>query len=359
MNNTTRVLSPTKKPLQKHTKTTNHNQSKQIPNLPFPANKDHQNIFKYNFFSGNDKEKKSNCSHYKGQIKNGQRHGFGIYYYADKKEKYKGYWQNDMRHGSGEYFFENGSVFRGIFVDDVPNGRGVVKGKKISYFGDWEKGRMVGRFKFVDHENKISYSRSFGSEAKKSIFCRNENHIFKKSQFDKQRELLADRKVSKIKKRIQKLPKLVHLFSLRKPKNELPVVPISNHESATNLFCLNSLPNNEYKRNRFSSLSTHNQSYIDFSMQSPVFDQKSKLEKEKGEFVGRKTGKKEKFGKYKKKNMSIYSFKELEFAINKGKLQRENVSIAKEKSKFEKNIVVPRLKVDNLCFFLKSDKLQK
>jgi hypothetical protein len=43
---------------------------------------------------------------YKGDFKNGKKHGFGVWKKAmnnGSKSKYKGYWSNNMKHGIGQF----------------------------------------------------------------------------------------------------------------------------------------------------------------------------------------------------------------------------------------------------------------
>jgi hypothetical protein len=51
---------------------------------------------------------------YKGQIKNGERHGYGIQVWPDGA-KYEGYWRDNMAHGRGKFYHIDGDVYDGKF----------------------------------------------------------------------------------------------------------------------------------------------------------------------------------------------------------------------------------------------------
>jgi len=51
---------------------------------------------------------------YKGQIKNGERHGYGIQVWPDGA-KYEGYWRDNMAHGRGKFYHIDGDVYDGNF----------------------------------------------------------------------------------------------------------------------------------------------------------------------------------------------------------------------------------------------------
>lgn len=54
---------------------------------------------------------------YLGQMKNGLRHGFGTFYYADGS-KYKGQWREGMKHGIAEHIRDDGSCVDAIYEKD-------------------------------------------------------------------------------------------------------------------------------------------------------------------------------------------------------------------------------------------------
>lgn len=54
---------------------------------------------------------------YHGQIRQGQRHGFGIFYYANGA-RYEGQWKNNVKCGEGKFVFKNGRTYEGMFEND-------------------------------------------------------------------------------------------------------------------------------------------------------------------------------------------------------------------------------------------------
>ena len=51
-------------------------------------------------------------NHYCGNFVNGERDGWGCFYYANGA-MYEGEWKQNVRHGRGTFTFKNGSVFKG------------------------------------------------------------------------------------------------------------------------------------------------------------------------------------------------------------------------------------------------------
>ena len=86
-----------------------------------------------------------NGDKYVGEMRNGQRHGFGILTYANG-EKYEGEFKDDKMNGRGTYTWANGNKYEGDWVNDARTGRGThtwANGEK--YEGDWVNGNMNGR----------------------------------------------------------------------------------------------------------------------------------------------------------------------------------------------------------------------
>lgn len=96
----------------------------------------------------------------------GQRHGEGVFNYADGAI-YIGNWDSDKRSGSGTLYLFNGEVLEGHWLDDelaygtirysdgsdytgemkvgMPNGRGRKDGKQFRYYGQFKNGKYDGR----------------------------------------------------------------------------------------------------------------------------------------------------------------------------------------------------------------------
>ncbi|XP_062359387.1 radial spoke head 10 homolog B-like [Cinclus cinclus] len=72
---------------------------------------------------------------YVGDFVKGERHGHGMFIYADGS-MYSGEWVHNKRHGKGIFVFKNGHAFQGEFVNDLPvkfpaHQRSGVKDKKL------------------------------------------------------------------------------------------------------------------------------------------------------------------------------------------------------------------------------------
>lgn len=55
---------------------------------------------------------------YKGEWREGRRHGFGIQYYPSGKKMFEGQYVNGKRNGRGKYYFEGGESYSGDFFND-------------------------------------------------------------------------------------------------------------------------------------------------------------------------------------------------------------------------------------------------
>ncbi|MDQ5920815.1 MAG: hypothetical protein QG673_871, partial [Pseudomonadota bacterium] len=58
-------------------------------------------------------------SKYKGEYREGLRHGNGVLIYSSGT-KYEGKWQDDKKHGEGTLFLGLGGTFKGTFDNDLP-----------------------------------------------------------------------------------------------------------------------------------------------------------------------------------------------------------------------------------------------
>lgn len=85
----------------------------------------------------------NSASYYRGETKNGKRHGHGKLYYNRRRTKlaYDGEWSDGKMHGEGKMYYKNGKLkYHGQFVNGVANGQG------ITYSPDW-KSVYEGEFK--------------------------------------------------------------------------------------------------------------------------------------------------------------------------------------------------------------------
>ena len=77
--------------------------------------------------------------YYLGTWRQGQRHGYGIQYYAKNNILYEGEYSNGLRHGVGKLFLANHDYYEGEFIDDYFDGQG-------AYY--WENGsKWIGLFR--------------------------------------------------------------------------------------------------------------------------------------------------------------------------------------------------------------------
>lgn len=77
---------------------------------------------------------------YKGEWKDNQRHGKGVYTWKDG-ERYEGAFENDQRTGFGSYNWSSGERYEGNWVNNRRQGTGTLYDPdgNISYQGQWEK----------------------------------------------------------------------------------------------------------------------------------------------------------------------------------------------------------------------------
>jgi hypothetical protein len=92
--------------------------------------------FTYNYFS---------AQYYKGEIKNGQRHGHGNRIYHSGST-YEGSFVLGQRHGHGLYTFQNGNTYDGDWVNNQQHGSGtfVEAATGNKYIGGWKNDKKYG-----------------------------------------------------------------------------------------------------------------------------------------------------------------------------------------------------------------------
>lgn len=83
--------------------------------------------------------------YYKGEMKNGHRHGHGTRIYHSGA-KYEGTFRLGQRHGHGLYTFENGDTYDGDWVADQQHGSGtfVEASTGNTYVGGWKNDKKFG-----------------------------------------------------------------------------------------------------------------------------------------------------------------------------------------------------------------------
>lgn len=130
--------------------------------------------------SGKHLETYPNNEKYIGEIKNGKRDGFGIYYFNDgstyegawlngkkygkgkytlpDKRYYEGDWKDDKRHGLGLFVFKDGSEYQGQWKDDKRTGNGNLSfNDGTEYEGDWLNGAITGKGYLELPDNSFYY----------------------------------------------------------------------------------------------------------------------------------------------------------------------------------------------------------
>jgi hypothetical protein len=92
---------------------------------------------------------------YKGELKDGKRHGNGEYTSASGKV-FIGEWQDDKKNGYGRIAFPNGSVYEGEWKDDKQHGIGIYTSADGSvYSGEWQDDKNQGQGKFTSANGDV------------------------------------------------------------------------------------------------------------------------------------------------------------------------------------------------------------
>lgn len=123
---------------------------------------------------GNDDSRWNNClgtlifskgDKYVGEFKNGQKNGWGTYYFlADdefKGDKYVGESRDGTFNGNGTYFYSSGDKHVGEYRDGKPNGPGTYfyfaenKNKGDKYVGDFKDGKKSGQGKYTFSDGRV------------------------------------------------------------------------------------------------------------------------------------------------------------------------------------------------------------
>eukprot|EP01038_Epipyxis_sp_PR26KG_P005975 gene5975-8230_t len=86
---------------------------------------------------------------YNGDWINNQKHGKGVCEYSDG-DKYDGDWIDNLKHGKGLFIYASGEVYNGDWVDDKKHGKGAFTySSGTVYNGDWIDGKMNGKGVFL------------------------------------------------------------------------------------------------------------------------------------------------------------------------------------------------------------------
>ena len=80
---------------------------------------------------------------YKGELRDGEYHGYGTLCFANR-ERYQGEWRRGLRHGVGTFTYSSGDIYNGEWRNHVPHGGGVflyANGGKVN--GTWKRGVLI------------------------------------------------------------------------------------------------------------------------------------------------------------------------------------------------------------------------
>ncbi|XP_066417348.1 radial spoke head 10 homolog B-like isoform X3 [Molothrus aeneus] len=97
---------------------------------------------------------------YEGSIRDGLRHGYGIFRSGTHPIFYTGFWCNGKRHGKGTIYFdqEQTSWYAGDWVNNVREGWGFRRYRSgNTYFGQWKKNLRHGHGKMIWLKDKQEY----------------------------------------------------------------------------------------------------------------------------------------------------------------------------------------------------------
>lgn len=102
-------------------------------------------------------------SNYQGEIQNGLRHGYGVYFYENSFFRYEGEWLNGLKHGRGKLIMKDGSFYEGDFKDGEIYGKGrkFIKLKSMDYYGEFFDGQFHGKGKLKSLEHDCTYEGDF------------------------------------------------------------------------------------------------------------------------------------------------------------------------------------------------------
>ena len=103
-----------------------------------------------NFFKPSSANLKEFQSTYDGDIKDGMKHGYGMFFNPIKNIKYIGTWENNVYHGEG-VLLQPGSIISGIWKDGVLDGK-----TEILYCSKLTAYTQMGKYSDYDLINAIS-----------------------------------------------------------------------------------------------------------------------------------------------------------------------------------------------------------
>ena len=80
--------------------------------------------WKFDTQHGKGVEKWSNGSKFEGEYFEGNKEGFGEFYFADTNATYRGEWQNNVMQGFGTYNWKDKRQYTGYWLRNMKDGMG-------------------------------------------------------------------------------------------------------------------------------------------------------------------------------------------------------------------------------------------
>lgn len=95
--------------------------------------------FRYNVVEGKGKYEWPDSSTYEGDVKNGLRHGIGVFTSPGSEAVYSGEWFEGLRHGAGTIDFKSGARYEGSFQNGFKHGKGKMSYPSGNFYeGEWK-----------------------------------------------------------------------------------------------------------------------------------------------------------------------------------------------------------------------------
>lgn len=94
---------------------------------------------------------------YTGEMKNSEKHGFGVRIYPNGR-KYEGEWKNNLKHGKGTFYYPDGRYTKGTYRNNVLHGFAIMEGgaDDYSYYGELVDGNFEGHG-YIKWPNGVKY----------------------------------------------------------------------------------------------------------------------------------------------------------------------------------------------------------
>lgn len=97
----------------------------------------------------------TNGDKYVGEVLNGQREGYGTYYYQNG-DKYEGIWQKNKKHGMGSMYYKDGNMYIGQWKNSEKDGTGVYYYKTgEKYEGEFQLSKKHGKGKLISQDGSV------------------------------------------------------------------------------------------------------------------------------------------------------------------------------------------------------------